>query len=101
MVAGYADTKPLVSNSSEQNRAHNRRVDIVIMKSEAKREIELAIRSEVRRVTVNGVSDTPSDSATIDRSSGARDTGQELTAPTTDAGEINSDGRQGDTIAGP
>jgi len=30
-VAGYADTVPLESNDSEQGRAHNRRVDVVIL----------------------------------------------------------------------
>jgi chemotaxis protein MotB len=30
-VAGYADTVPLESNDTEQGRAHNRRVDIVIL----------------------------------------------------------------------
>ena len=30
-VAGYADTAPLESNDTEQGRAHNRRVDIVIL----------------------------------------------------------------------
>ena len=30
-VAGYADTAPLESNETEQGRAHNRRVDIVIL----------------------------------------------------------------------
>ena len=30
-VAGYADTVPLESNDSEEGRAHNRRVDIVIL----------------------------------------------------------------------
>jgi chemotaxis protein MotB len=30
-VAGYADTVPLESNETEQGRAHNRRVDIVIL----------------------------------------------------------------------
>ncbi len=30
-VAGYADTAPLESNDSEQGRAHNRRVDVVIL----------------------------------------------------------------------
>ncbi|MGB9620426.1 MAG: OmpA/MotB family protein, partial [Armatimonadota bacterium] len=33
-AAGYADTKPLVPNTSERNRAVNRRVDIVILRSE-------------------------------------------------------------------
>jgi chemotaxis protein MotB len=30
-VAGYADTVPLASNDTEEGRAHNRRVDIVIL----------------------------------------------------------------------
>ena len=40
MAAGYADTRPLVPNSSEANRAHNRRVDIVILKTDAEREAD-------------------------------------------------------------
>jgi chemotaxis protein MotB len=30
-VAGYADTVPLESNDTEEGRAHNRRVDVVIL----------------------------------------------------------------------
>jgi len=30
-VAGYADTVPIESNDSEEGRAHNRRVDVVIL----------------------------------------------------------------------
>jgi chemotaxis protein MotB len=30
-VAGYADTVPVESNDTEQGRAHNRRVDIMIL----------------------------------------------------------------------
>ena len=30
-VAGYAETKPVDSNDSAEGRAHNRRVDIVIL----------------------------------------------------------------------
>lgn len=32
-AAGYADSKPLVSNINEKNRALNRRVDLVVLKS--------------------------------------------------------------------
>jgi chemotaxis protein MotB len=32
-VAGYADTRPVVPNDSEEDRAHNRRVEIVVLKS--------------------------------------------------------------------
>jgi chemotaxis protein MotB len=32
-AAGYADSKPLVPNNSERNRAVNRRVDIVVLKN--------------------------------------------------------------------
>ncbi len=49
-AAGYADTRPLVSNTSEERRARNRRVDIVILKTEAQRESELMRQSEIRRV---------------------------------------------------
>ncbi len=37
-ASGYADSKPLVPNSSESNRAANRRVDIVLLKTETKTE---------------------------------------------------------------
>ena len=30
-IAGYADTQPLMSNATEEGRAYNRRVDIVIL----------------------------------------------------------------------
>jgi chemotaxis protein MotB len=33
-VAGYADSRPLVPNTSERNRAMNRRVDIVVLKTD-------------------------------------------------------------------
>ncbi len=33
-ASGYADSKPLVTNTSENNRAINRRVDIVVLKTE-------------------------------------------------------------------
>jgi len=59
MAAGYADTRPLVSNTSEENRARNRRVDIVILKTEAQRETDMAIRSEIRRITVGGQDTQP------------------------------------------
>lgn len=32
-IAGYADNRPVAANDSEQGRAHNRRVDIVILSS--------------------------------------------------------------------
>jgi chemotaxis protein MotB len=34
-IAGYADTAPLDSNDTEEGRAHNRRVDIVILNQQA------------------------------------------------------------------
>jgi chemotaxis protein MotB len=75
MAAGYADTKPLVPNTSEQNRARNRRVDIVVLKSEARREIDVALKAEIRRITVDGGADAdspggPSGSDRSDRSDG-------------------------------
>jgi chemotaxis protein MotB len=50
-AAGYAETRPLAPNTSEANRARNRRVDIVILKTDAQREADLLRRSEVRRIT--------------------------------------------------
>jgi chemotaxis protein MotB len=66
MVAGYADTKPLVPNSSEQNRARNRRVDIVIMKSEARRAVDIALNAEIRRITVDAGADAADKSDSSD-----------------------------------
>jgi chemotaxis protein MotB len=37
-VAGYADTAPVASNASEEGRARNRRVDIVVLSREAMRQ---------------------------------------------------------------
>jgi chemotaxis protein MotB len=33
VLEGYADTKPLVPNNSPENRAINRRVEIIVLKS--------------------------------------------------------------------
>lgn len=51
-ASGYADTHPLVANDSEEHRARNRRVDIVLLKTDAQREAELLRQSEIRRVRV-------------------------------------------------
>lgn len=51
VAAGYADTKPLAPNSSEGNRAKNRRVDIVILKTERQKEAELARKTEIQRIS--------------------------------------------------
>ena len=53
VAAGYADTKPLAANTNETNRARNRRVDIVIMKSEAQREADLIRKGEIQRITAD------------------------------------------------
>jgi chemotaxis protein MotB len=45
-AAGYADSKPLVTNDTEANRRRNRRVDIVILKSMAEWEHEWAQRRD-------------------------------------------------------
>ncbi len=37
-VAGYADTAPLSSNDTEEGRARNRRVDVVVLSREATRQ---------------------------------------------------------------
>ncbi|HLK59818.1 MAG TPA: OmpA family protein [Chthonomonadaceae bacterium] len=50
MAAGYAETHPLAPNTSETNRAHNRRVDVVILKSDAQREQEWERKGEIHRI---------------------------------------------------
>jgi len=57
MASGYADTRPVASNDSDANRARNRRVDIVILKTDAQRDVDMAVRSEVRRITVDAGSE--------------------------------------------
>jgi len=101
MVAGYADTKPLVPNSSEQNRARNRRVDIVILKSEARRELDVALNAEIRRITVDSGgaggdsqslpdgSDRSDGTASATSSSGTGDTNTANTSSAHPGGEIN------------
>jgi chemotaxis protein MotB len=51
-AAGYADTRPLRPNASEADRTRNRRVDIVILKSESQRETDVLRRAELRRILV-------------------------------------------------
>ena len=48
--AGYADTRPLADNDTEEHRAQNRRVDIVLLKTDAQRDAEALRRQEIRRI---------------------------------------------------
>ena len=48
--AGYADTRPLGNNDTEEHRAQNRRVEIVLLKTDAQRDAESLRRQEVRRI---------------------------------------------------
>ncbi len=50
-VAGYADSRPLAPNDSENHRARNRRVEIVLLKTDAQRDVDLLRRAEIRRIT--------------------------------------------------
>ncbi len=50
-AAGYADTRPVVPNQSDAERARNRRVDIVILKTDSQREADLVRKSEIQRIT--------------------------------------------------
>ncbi len=98
IAAGYADTKPRVSNTTAANRARNRRVDIVIMKTEAQREVDLAMRSELRRITVNGVAVTSLDQAPADGRT-ADSTADHGVTETATGGE--NTGRQAEPQSGP
>ncbi len=44
VLEGYADTQPLITNDTSANRAKNRRVEIIILKSTEKKEVTDSIR---------------------------------------------------------
>jgi chemotaxis protein MotB len=43
VLEGYADTKPLVPNDNAKNRAKNRRVEIIVLKSPVADELNRSI----------------------------------------------------------
>lgn len=49
VLEGYADTKPLVPNSSEQNRAQNRRVELLILKTDPEEEGARSVESMIQQ----------------------------------------------------
>lgn len=51
-AAGYADIRPVASNATEAGRSRNRRVDIVIMKSERQKEAETLRKAELSRILI-------------------------------------------------
>ena len=65
-AAGYADTKPLAPNTTEANRARNRRVDIVILKTDSQREADLVRKSEIQRITGSATGHNPENAAPLD-----------------------------------
>ncbi len=58
--AGYADTRPLIGNDTDAHRAQNRRVEIILLKTEGQREGDAARHQELKRV----MQDTPDQPAT-------------------------------------
>ncbi len=48
--AGYADTRPVAGSDSDAHRAQNRRVDIILLKTDAQREGDALRRQELRRI---------------------------------------------------
>ena len=78
IASGYADTRPLVPNTSAANRAQNRRVDIILLKTDAQRELELRREAEVRRILAVKA---PSGSTTQDDSAARKPNGSNPPAP--------------------
>ncbi len=52
--AGYADTRPIAANDTEEHRARNRRVEIVLLKTDAQRDADALRRQEIRRIQDTG-----------------------------------------------
>ena len=98
MAAGYADTRPLGPNSSEANRGRNRRVDIVILKSQAQRAVDAVQQAEIRRITVGGLANA-SDTESLP-SGGAGTLPAAGTTPLSPEQNGNH-GRQGDSVQEP
>ncbi len=51
--AGYADTRPVAGSDSDAHRAQNRRVDIILLKTDVQREGDALRRQELRRILQN------------------------------------------------
>jgi len=101
MAAGYADTRPLASNDSEANRARNRRVDIVILKTDSQRERDLARRAEIRRITVPAVSDASLSGSDPNAAQTAPGSAPGAETPAAPGHNDIHEGRQGDSSGGP
>jgi chemotaxis protein MotB len=71
--AGYAAVRPLAANDTETHRGRNRRVDIVLLKTDQEREADLLRRQELHRVLQDAPGNTPSGSKTENSVSGAPD----------------------------
>lgn len=66
-ASGYAATRPIFPNTTETRREKNRRVDIVLLKTEKQREGNLQRQAEIQRIT-NKSNVTPADSKAQDGS---------------------------------
>ncbi|HLH79191.1 MAG TPA: flagellar motor protein MotB [Chthonomonas sp.] len=53
-AAGYADTRPLYPNDTPQHRARNRRVEIVLLRTQQEAEAEMQRQQEIARITDRG-----------------------------------------------
>lgn len=70
--AGYADTRPVAGSDSDAHRAQNRRVDIILLKTDAQREGDALRRQELRRILQNPLSQNESaEPATADAGAGS------------------------------
>ena len=57
--AGYADTRPIAGSDSEAHRAQNRRVDIILLKTDGQREGDALRRQELRRILQTAPAQSP------------------------------------------
>ena len=64
LASGYADTKPLVPNANEVGRSRNRRVDIIILKTDAQRNAELIRKTALEQKNSRDSASEPSTPST-------------------------------------
>lgn len=70
-AAGYADTRPLFPNDTPEHRARNRRVEIVLLRTQQEAEADMQRQQEIARIMDASAQQTPTSPAETDASTAA------------------------------